>query len=390
MVAKAAVRLHIRVQGIDTEGIVSSLARGTWIAVVTAVPQTILLGRMRAGLCARVAALCLALAPLTGCTGSPTSASGDSATISGTVTGSTVPGGLTVAVVGTGLSTPVETSGHFQIDGVPSGDVQLRFKDAGVDAIARVPNVASDQFVEILVQLNASSALIVNDTRSNGKASLCHRTGNGDYHRIDVSVNAEPAHRAHGDAKVGEPVPGTQRQLFDANCRAAGPKVAIEKSTNGEEADNPPGPSILVGSTVTWRYVVTNTGTVPLAGVAVVDNKGVVVNCGGVTTVAEGQSLTCTGTGVATLGQYSNIGKVTANSASGAVDDSDLSHYLGVPATATPTPTPPPAPSGQLTICHVPPGNVNARHTITIDSSAWPAHQRHCAGATCDYIGSCQ
>ena len=58
------------------------------------------------------------------------------------------------------------------------------------------------------MQLNGSSATIVNESRSSGKVSLCHRTDNGEYHLIDVSVNAEPAHRAHGDAKVGEPVPG--------------------------------------------------------------------------------------------------------------------------------------------------------------------------------------
>ena len=330
----------------------------------------------------RLAAFGLAFAALTGCTGSPTSPSEAGATIAGAVSRSTSSAGLTVAVVGTDLSAVVENSGHFQIDRVPAGDVQLKFKDAGTDATARVSNVAPAQFIEIQVQVNGSSATIVNESRSSGKVSLCHREGNGDYHLIDISVNAESAHRAHGDAKVGEAVPGTQKQVFDANCRPSGPKVDIEKSTNGEDADNPPGPSILVGSTVTWRYVVTNTGTIALTGVAVVDDKGVVVNCGGVTTLAVGQVLTCTGTGIATLGQYSNIGKVTANSASGAVDDSDPSHYLGV--TATPPPT------GEMTICHIPPGNFNARHTITIDSSAWPAHQRHCAEGTCDYIGPCK
>jgi hypothetical protein len=331
---------------------------------------------------ARFAALLLTLAALTGCTGSPTSPSGESATIAGMVTRQTQSPGLTVAVLGTDLSAVVETSGRFQIDRVPPGDVQLKFRDAGTDAIARVSNVAPDQFIEIQVQVSGSSATIVNESRSSGKVSLCHREGNGDHHLIDVSVNAEPAHRAHGDAKVGETVPGTQRQVFDANCRPIGPKVQIEKSTNGEDADNPPGPGILVGSTVTWRYIVTNTGTIAMTGVAVVDDKGVVVNCGGVTTLAVGQVLTCTGTGVATLGQYSNVGKVTASSASGAVDDSDPSHYMGV--TSTPPPT------GQMTICHIPPGNFSARHTITIDSSAWPAHQPHCAEGTCDYIGSCK
>ena len=31
------------------------------------------------------------------------------------------------------------------------------------------------------------------------KVELCHRTGNGRYHLIEVSVNAVPAHMAHGD-----------------------------------------------------------------------------------------------------------------------------------------------------------------------------------------------
>jgi len=330
----------------------------------------------------RFAALCLALAALTACTGSPTSPSGAGATVAGTVNRSTQSPGLTVAVVGTELSAIVETSGRFLIERVPAGDVQLKFKDASTDATARVSNVAPDEFIEIQVQVNGNDATIVNESRSRGKVSLCHRTENGDYHLIDVSVNAEPAHRAHGDAKVGESVPGTQKQVFDANCRPTGPAVKIEKSTNGEDADNPPGPSILVGSPVTWRYVVTNTGTISLTGILVVDDKGVVVNCAGVTTLAVGQIMTCAGTGVATPGQYSNVGKVTANSASGAVDDSDPSHYLGI--------TSPPPPTREMTICHIPPGNFSARHTITIDVSAWPAHQRHCAEGTCDYIGPCK
>ena len=356
-------------------------------------------------------ASCLALAAVTGCargSGNPATPSGGSgATIAGmvfpvsaqsslsstasvssrlsTLSASTAPLGLTVAVVGTDLSAVVESSGHFQIEHVPSGNVQLKFKDAAVDATAQLLNVAQDDFIEIQVQVNGNSAIIVNENRSSGKVSLCHRTDSGEFHLIDVSVNAEPAHRAHGDAKVGEPVPGTQRQVFDATCQPVGPAVKIKKSTNGEDADNPPGPSIPVGSAVTWRYVVTNTGTISLTGIAVVDDRGVAVNCVSQTILPAGQTMTCSGTGVATLGQYSNIGKVTGNSTLGSVDDSDPSHYLGVNATQTPPPS-----SGTMTICHIPPGNYNARHTIVIDVSAWPAHQGHCAQGTCDYIGSCR
>jgi hypothetical protein len=133
---------------------------------------------------------------------------------------------------------------------------------------------------------------------------------------------------------------------------------------------------------VTWRYVVMNTGTINLTGVVVVDDRGVSVNCISQTTLPAGQTMTCSGAGVATLGQYSNVGKVTAASAAGSVDDSDPSHYVGVLAT--------PPPSAEMTICHIPPGNFSARHTITIGVSAWPAHQGHCAQGTCDYIGPCK
>jgi hypothetical protein len=132
-----------------------------------------------------------------------------------TVSRTPEPLGLTVAVVGTDVSAVVDSSGYFQIGRVPSGNVQLRFKDAAIDATAQLLNVVQDEFIEVQVHINGGSAIIVNEIRSSGKISLCHRTDSGKYHLIDVSVNAEPAHRAHGDGKVGEPVPGTQKQVFD-------------------------------------------------------------------------------------------------------------------------------------------------------------------------------
>src|SRR6185436_16147091 len=112
-------------------------------------------------------ASCLALAAMTGCTGgsgTPAAPSGvDGATIAGTVSRSTAPLGLNVAVVGTDLSAVVESSGHFQIGRVPSGNVQLKFKDAAVDATVQLSNVAQNEFIEIQVQVSGSSATIVNE-----------------------------------------------------------------------------------------------------------------------------------------------------------------------------------------------------------------------------------
>ena len=326
---------------------------------------------MRAAVTGGVIVASLSMLVVAGCGGasSPTAPTGGAgATIAGSVSRSTGgSSGLMVSITGTSLSATVESNGHFQINRVPNGDVQLKFSDSTVDASARIANVAQNDFIEIQVQVSGATATILSETRSTGKLTLCHRTESGSYHSIDISTSAEPAHRAHGDAKVGEPVPGTQRQVFDENCRPSGPAVELQKTTNGDDANDAPGPSIVVGTAVSWRYVVTNTGTINLTGIAVSDDRGVAVSCPS-TSLTPTQSITCTGSGVATLGQYRNVGTVNASSASGGVSDSDPSHYLGV---APPTDT-----GGQkVQICHR--TGAGFYNLIEIGASAEPAHRAH-------------
>ena len=96
--------------------------------------------------------------------------------------------------------------------GVPSGNVDRATRNATVNATAQLSNVGQEELIEIQVNVSGTTATIVNEVQSTGKVSLCHRTGNGWYHLIEVSVNAEPAHRAHGDGKIGEAVPGSPRK----------------------------------------------------------------------------------------------------------------------------------------------------------------------------------
>jgi hypothetical protein len=84
-----------------------------------------------------------------------------------------------------------------------------------------------------------------------------------------------------------------------------------------------------VGSPVTWEYVVSNTGNVPLDNVSVSDDQGVAVSCPK-DTLAPGESMTCTGNGVAQLGQYANLGTATGEWMGMTVEDSDPSHYFGM------------------------------------------------------------
>ena len=80
-----------------------------------------------------------------------------------------------------------------------------------------------------------------------------------------------------------------------AGAAPSGAQAAIdlEKATNGQDADTPPGPLVAVGSPVAWTYVVTNTGTETLDPVRVGDDQGVLVSCPQ-SVLAAGQSMTCT------------------------------------------------------------------------------------------------
>jgi len=343
-----------------------------------------------------VAASCLAFVAAVGCSARVSGPTGPSAstgatgsagaTITGTVNGGNMalstasvsarltaaaaPSSMTVTVVGTNLTTSVDILGQFELAGVPSGTVQLQFKNGNVTATIQLSNVGDQELVQIQVNVSGTSATIVTDVRSAGKVSLCHSTGNGSYQLIEVSVSAESAHRAHGDGAVGDRVPADPTKVFDASCHAVAVAVAasvrIKKSTNGQDSDEAPGSTIAVGSPVAWQYVVTNTGQVALTNVVVADDRGVVVSCPG-TTLAIGQSMTCTGSGVAIAGQYRNVGTVTASSTAGPVTDSNASHYFGeVPSEEA---------GPKVQICHRT-GN-GQYHLIEISKSAEPAHRAH-------------
>jgi hypothetical protein len=105
--------------------------------------------------------------------------------------------------------------------------------------------------------------------------------------------------------------------------------ISLQKLTNGVDADTVPGPTVAAGSTVTWTYVVTNTGNVEIRTFDVIDSDpAVTVVCPTVVGIAPGASVTCRATGTAQLGQYSNLGTVTALDVYEAtLTSTDPSHY---------------------------------------------------------------
>jgi hypothetical protein len=115
--------------------------------------------------------------------------------------------------------------------------------------------------------------------------------------------------------------------------------VDIEKSTNGVDADNAPGPRIKKDEDLMWTYVVTNTGQVDLINVTVTDDKvaDTDIHCpddgntdNRITTLPVGVSVICTAEGVVEKGPYMNIGTVVGTPPEGHdVTDTDKSHYFG-------------------------------------------------------------
>ncbi len=119
-----------------------------------------------------------------------------------------------------------------------------------------------------------------------------------------------------------------------SHYRGVDPKIDIEKSTNGKDADDANGtdvPHIALGHKVTWKYVVTNIGDEDLKDIKVTDNKIPTLKCSK-DYLAVGESMSCEATGVATKGLYENnstvvgVGVHTGKE----VSDKDPSHYIGV------------------------------------------------------------
>ncbi|MBP2029641.1 hypothetical protein J2755_000561 [Methanohalophilus levihalophilus] len=112
----------------------------------------------------------------------------------------------------------------------------------------------------------------------------------------------------------------------------------LEKSTNGDDADEAPGPTIPRLDDVTWTYNVTNTGNINLTNVTVTDDMIGLI--GVIPLLMPGESMELTEIGIAQFGQYENnataVGTpaVNRNFENGNLNnhyvmDYDLSHYFG-------------------------------------------------------------
>jgi len=122
------------------------------------------------------------------------------------------------------------------------------------------------------------------------------------------------------------------------------PAITLKKATNGFDADLIPGPLLSPGTTVTWSYTIANTGNLPLQDLTLVDDQeGDITGSCPKHELAVGETIICTATGVARLGQYANTATVSGTVPAVLpgephhVHATDPSHYYGTALALCPT-----------------------------------------------------
>ena len=111
------------------------------------------------------------------------------------------------------------------------------------------------------------------------------------------------------------------------------PKVDIETSTQGLDADDPTGRYIEVGYPVFKLYTVKNTGNVPLKDIKVTGKLGLLPNCDGdnvIDNLSPGETMNCSARSEAIIDLQENLGRAeSAFEGFPLVEDEDKSHYFG-------------------------------------------------------------
>ncbi len=223
--------------------------------------------------------------------------------------------------------------------GEPSIDVEKSTNDEDADAPAGPLIAVGDPVTWTYDVTNTGDVTLTDITVVDDKigavpGSPIAAIAPGEVVTLTATETAVPGPYANSVTVAGDPGTGTFVSDSDpSHYFGVEAAISIEKATNGFDADAPPGPPLLVGSTVTWRYFVTNNGNVDLDDVSVSDDVIGPIACPQ-TTLAAGESMTCTAvTGVVLPGPYANVATVTGRTPlDDVVSDSNPSHYFGLEA----------------------------------------------------------
>jgi hypothetical protein len=97
---------------------------------------------------------------------------GGAAASAGTVHAQTAAGGVRVSVVGTSLATQTDSAGQFELHGVPSGRVKLRFEAAQVQAELEIEGLEDGHAMNVEVHVSGDGAFLADTDDHRGETSL--------------------------------------------------------------------------------------------------------------------------------------------------------------------------------------------------------------------------
>jgi len=180
----------------------------------------------------------------------------------------------------------------------------------------KIPNIDGASQQEALTDLKLTENNVNSDANDTVDSDCAVNDGDDSNAWIDIDSSS-----------IG--MIGDNNHTFDCGFYEVTVDIDIEKYTNNVQADLESEAILLEkNDSITWTYVVKNTGNELLKNIVVSDDQNITVTCP-TTTLDIGEEMNCTASGTATIAEYENKGTVTAegNNSGEEVSDEDLSHY---------------------------------------------------------------
>ncbi|MER9299767.1 hypothetical protein NKI38_25185 [Mesorhizobium sp. M0621] len=253
----------------------------------------------------------------------------------------------TTTTPGTGTDTPGIGIDKITIDDAASGDgltvlagdaISWQYTVSNTGNVALSNIVVTDDQGVVVTPVLGDATHNVGDTNLDGKLDTNETwtfIGSG----TAIAGNYANIGSVSGTAGAVTVSDNDDSSYFGANPLISVDKVTVDGATSGD------GLTILAGEAISWKYTVTNGGNVALSGIDVTDDQGVVVTAdlsGGFNVGDTNQdnkldtdeAWSFTGTGVAGIGAYSNIGTASGSFTDDAghtatPEDTDGSNYFG-------------------------------------------------------------
>jgi hypothetical protein len=101
-------------------------------------------------------------------------------------------------------------------------------------ALAACANVQEPTPLRTIASASAVETTAPGPADADAKVDVCHRTsGDNTFFLLSVAPSSVAAHMAHGDGKIGDPVPSQPGMGFGADCR---PEVVVTHEWRQQES----------------------------------------------------------------------------------------------------------------------------------------------------------